>query len=74
MYLYDYPLIYFFRAVASVTLGEENLLVRSWWIAIIVLFGTAASIYALACLTEQRKNYVRRLLTMALQIVKPVVS
>jgi peptidoglycan/LPS O-acetylase OafA/YrhL len=74
MYLYHYPLIYFFRATASVALGQESLVARSWWITIIVLFGTAASIYALARLTEQRKGHVRKLLTMALQSVKPTVS
>jgi len=59
MYLYHYPLIYFFRAAASIVDGRQDMNVRSWMNTAIVVGGTVLSIYFLARLTEQRKDYVR---------------
>ncbi len=64
MYLYHYPLVYFFRAIAAVVGGQRELNVRNWPITAVVVVGTSLSIYLLARVTEQRKNEFRRLLVM----------
>ena len=70
MYLFHAPLIHFFRAVAFLV-GGEDLTTRSWRVAAIVLFGTLASIVALARITEARKGEVRALLAAALDSLRP---
>ena len=70
MYLYHYPLIYFFRACASAVFGYEDIYVRSWFITAVVLIGTASSICALATFTERKKAAVRRMITMALVVFR----
>lgn len=70
MYLYHYPLIYFFRACASAVFGYEDIYVRSWFITAVVLTGTASSICALATFTERKKAAVRRMITMALVVFR----
>jgi peptidoglycan/LPS O-acetylase OafA/YrhL len=64
MYLYHYPLVCFFRAIAAVVGGQRELNVRNWTITGIVVIGTSLSIYLLARVTEQRKNEFRSLLVM----------
>jgi len=64
MYLYHYPLVYFFRAIAAGVGGQRELNVRNWPITAVVVIGTSLSIYLLARVTEQRKNEFRRLLVM----------
>ncbi len=72
MYLYHYPLIYFFRACASAVFGYEDINVRSWLVTIVVLIGTASSICALAMFTERRKATVRGMITKALGVFRIV--
>ena len=72
MYLYHYPLIYFFRACASAVFGYEDINVRSWLVTIVVLIGTASSIFALAMFTERRKATVRGMITKALGVFRIV--
>lgn len=64
MYLYHYPLVYFFRAVGAVVTGHRELNVRNWVLTAVVLIGTSLSIYLLALVTEQRKNEFRKLLVL----------
>jgi peptidoglycan/LPS O-acetylase OafA/YrhL len=71
MYLFHYPLLYFFRAVASVLQGQQDLATRSWLVTGIVLIGTGAAIYLLARVTEQRKTEVRALMTAAVMAFRP---
>ena len=71
MYLYHYPLIYFFRAFAAVVCGQRGLNVRSWPITAVVLIGTGLSIYLLARVTEQRKNEFRKLLVPLFKLARP---
>jgi peptidoglycan/LPS O-acetylase OafA/YrhL len=60
MYLYHYPLAYFFRAIAAVVFGKRDLDMRSWPMTLVVLAGTGLSIYLLALVTEQKKSEFRR--------------
>jgi peptidoglycan/LPS O-acetylase OafA/YrhL len=71
MYLFHYPLLYFFRAVASVLQGGQDLAVRSWLVTGIVLIGTGAAIYLLARITEQRKAEVRAMMTAMVMAFRP---
>ena len=64
MYLYHYPLVYFFRAVGAVVCGQRDLNARSWPLTAVVVIGTGVSIYLLARVTEQKKNEFRGLLMM----------
>jgi peptidoglycan/LPS O-acetylase OafA/YrhL len=70
MYLFHYPLAYFFRAVAAVVCGQRDLNMRSWPMTIIVLVGTGLSIYLLALVTEQKKNEVRRWLRAIFRLTR----
>jgi peptidoglycan/LPS O-acetylase OafA/YrhL len=71
MYLYHYPLVYFFRAIGAVVSGHRELNVRNWPLTAVVVIGTSLSIYLLALVTEQRKNEFRRLLEMMFRIRRP---
>ena len=71
MYLYHYPLAYFFRAIAAVVCGQRGLDMRSWPMTLVVLMGTGLSIYLLALITEQKKNEVRRWLAVIFRLVRP---
>jgi peptidoglycan/LPS O-acetylase OafA/YrhL len=71
MYLYHYPLAYFFRAVAAVVCGQRDLNMRSWPMTMVVLVGTGLSIYLLALVTEQKKNAVRGWLGAIFGLVRP---
>jgi peptidoglycan/LPS O-acetylase OafA/YrhL len=71
MYLYHYPLAYFFRAIAAVVCGQRGLEMRSWPMTLVVLMGTGLSIYLLALITEQKKNEVRRWLAVIFRLVRP---
>jgi peptidoglycan/LPS O-acetylase OafA/YrhL len=71
MYLYHYPLAYFFRAIAAVVCGQRDLNMRSWPMTMVVLVGTGLSIYLLALVTEQKKNEVRRWLGAIFRLVRP---
>jgi hypothetical protein len=71
MYLYHYPLAYFFRAVAAVVCGQRDLNMRSWPMTMVVLVGTALSIYLLALVTEQKKNEVRGWLGAIFGLARP---
>lgn len=66
MYLFHYPLLYAFRAVAAFVLGRQDLAERSWATTAIVVLGTGGAIYLLARVTEQRKSELR--LAMATMI------
>jgi peptidoglycan/LPS O-acetylase OafA/YrhL len=66
MYLYHYPLIYFFRACALALGGYDDLTKRNVVMTSIVLIDTVISIYCLAMFTERKKNAVRRLLVLIL--------
>jgi peptidoglycan/LPS O-acetylase OafA/YrhL len=59
MYLYHYPLVYFFRAVGAVVTNQRDLNARTLPLTAIVVAGTGLSIYLLARLTEQKKNEFR---------------
>jgi peptidoglycan/LPS O-acetylase OafA/YrhL len=67
MYLYHYPLVYFFRAIGAVVCGQRDLNARSWPLTAVVVIGTGLSIYVLARLTEQKKNEFRALLALILK-------
>jgi peptidoglycan/LPS O-acetylase OafA/YrhL len=71
MYLYHYPLVYFFRAVGTVVSGHPELNVRNWTLTAFVLIGTSLSIYLLALVTEQRKNEFRKLLMLMFKTRQP---
>jgi peptidoglycan/LPS O-acetylase OafA/YrhL len=71
MYLYHYPLVYFFRAVGTVVSGHPELNVRNWTLTAFVLIGTSLSIYLLALVTEQRKNEFRKLLVLMFKRLLP---
>lgn len=71
MYLYHYPLLYFFRAIAAVFSGQRELNVRNWSLTAVVVIGTSLSIYLLARVTEQRKNEFRRLLEVIFKTRRP---
>lgn len=62
MYLYHYPLVYFFRAVGAAVCGQRDLNARSWPLTAVVVVGAGVSIYLLARVTEQKKNEFRGLL------------
>ncbi len=68
MYLFHYPLLFFFRALAAVLLGQQDLAIRSWPVTAIVLIGAGAAVYLLARLTEQKKTEVRDMISAALLI------
>ncbi|MBV8212784.1 MAG: acyltransferase [Verrucomicrobia bacterium] len=71
MYLYHYPLAYFFRAIAAVVCGQRGLDMRSWPMTLVVLVGTGLSIYLLALITEQKKNEFRGWLAVIFRLVRP---
>jgi hypothetical protein len=71
MYLFHYPLAYFFRAIAAVVCGQKDLNMRSWPMTVVVLGGTGLSIYLLALVTEQRKNEVRKWLEAIFRPAQP---
>jgi peptidoglycan/LPS O-acetylase OafA/YrhL len=71
MYLYHYPLVYFFRAIAAVVGGQWGLNDRSWKITAFVMVGTGVSIFLLALVTEQKKNEFRKLLEALAKLVRP---
>jgi peptidoglycan/LPS O-acetylase OafA/YrhL len=71
MYLYHYPIAYFFRSIAAVVLGQRDLEMRSWPMTLVVLAGTGLSIYLLALVTEQKKNEFRRWLGAIFRLVRP---
>jgi peptidoglycan/LPS O-acetylase OafA/YrhL len=71
MYLYHYPLAYFFRAIAAVVCGQRDLDMRSWPMTLVVLAGTGLSVYLLALVTEQKKNHLRRWLGAIFRLVRP---
>ncbi|MBI1203527.1 MAG: acyltransferase family protein [Rhodopseudomonas sp.] len=61
MYLYHYPLIYFFHALA-ISLHISSPESRSPFNAFVVMGGTLSSIWLLSLFTEQKKATARRLL------------
>jgi len=71
MYLYHYPLAYFFRAIAAVVFGRRDLDMRSWPMTLVVLAGTGLSIYLLALVTEQKKSEFRRWLGVIFRLERP---
>jgi peptidoglycan/LPS O-acetylase OafA/YrhL len=70
MYLFHYPLLYFFRAIASRFQGGQDLASRSWPVTGIVFVGTGAAIYLLARITEQRKAEVRAMIAAAVMALR----
>jgi len=71
MYLYHYPLAYFFRAIGAVVCGQRGLDMRSWPLTLVVLVGTGLSIYLLALITEQKKNEFRGWLAVIFRLARP---
>jgi peptidoglycan/LPS O-acetylase OafA/YrhL len=59
MYLYHYPMIYFYRAVTLAITGREEILSKSWLATVFVLGGTVISVFILAIFTEHKKNVLR---------------
>jgi peptidoglycan/LPS O-acetylase OafA/YrhL len=73
MYLYHYPLIYFYRAVTLAITGREELLSRSWLSTLLVLGGTVASVFILAVFTEHKKDVLRSRILLLTALVSPKI-